>query len=66
MREFVKKMITERDDLKGKIKRDERAIANPPFGADKESIDLLSKQVTAMQDYLYWLEHRIKKEGGNI
>lgn len=66
MQEFVKKMITERDDLKGKIKRAEKAIENPPFGTDKESIELLTKQVAAMKDYLYWLEHRIKKEGVSL
>ena len=66
MQEFVKKMIIERNDLKGKIKKCEKAIETPPFGADKESLDMLSKQVTAMKDYLYWLEHRICKEGGTI
>ena len=66
MQEFVKKMITERDDLKGKIKKCERIISNPPFGTDKEDIDLLSKQVAAMQDYLYWLGHRIKKTGVEV
>ena len=66
MQEFVKKMLTERDDLKGKIKKCEKIISNPPFGADKEGMDLLFKQVAAMKDYLYWLEHRIKKEGVEV
>lgn len=62
MQEFVKRMIIERDDLKGKIKKAKIAIANPPYGADKESIKLLSEQVSAMDRYLFWLEKRIKKE----
>lgn len=62
MQEFVKKMITERDDLKGKIKRVEKAIANPPFGTDKTSIDLLSAQLKYMQGYLSFLEQRIGYE----
>lgn len=66
MQEFVKKMITERDDLKGKIKKCEKVIQNPPFCSDKEGIELLTKQVAAMKDYLYWLEHRIKKEGVSL
>ena len=64
MQEFVKKMIVERDDLKGKIKKVQKAIENPPFGTDKESIDLLRSQLIPMGQYLSILEKRIAKEGG--
>lgn len=62
MQKFVERMKTERADLMGKIKKAKAAIENPPFGADKESIDMLSNQVKAMEQYFYWLEERIKKE----
>lgn len=62
MQKFVERMKTERADLMGKIKKAKVAIENPPFGADKESIDMLSNQVKAMEQYFYWLEERIKKE----
>lgn len=64
MQKFIERMKIERADLAGKIKRAKAAIENPPFGADKESIDLLSNQVKAMEQYLYWLDERIKKETG--
>ena len=64
MQEFVKKMIVERDDLKGKIKKVQKAIENPPDGTDKESIDLLRSQLIPMGQYLSILEKRIDKEGG--
>lgn len=62
MQKFVERMKTERADLMGKIKKAKAVIENPPFGADKESIDMLSNQVKAMEQYFYWLEERIKKE----
>lgn len=64
MQKFVERMITERDDLKGKIKRANEAIANPPFGSDEEDMKMLSMQVQAMETYLFWLEKRIAKKGG--
>lgn len=64
MQKFVERMKTERADLMGKIKKAKAAIENPPFGADKESIDMLSNQVKAMEQYLYWLSERINKELG--
>ena len=64
MQKFVERMITERNDLKGRICRANKAIENPPFGSDKEGMKMLSQQVTAMESYLYWLEKRIEKERG--
>ena len=64
MQKFVERMIIEQEDLIGKIKRAKQAISNPPFGSDKEGIEMLSQQVTAMESYLYWLEKRIEKERG--
>lgn len=60
MQAFVKRMITERDDLKGKITRAEKAVSNPPFGADEKSITLLRNQLKPMKEYLAILEDRIE------
>ncbi len=63
MKKFVERMMTERADLEGKIKRAKSAIENPPYGSCKESIMLLCEQVKAMESYLSWLTERIKFEG---
>lgn len=62
MQEFVKRMITEQTDLKGKIKKAKKAVENPPFGADAEAIRMLAEQLKAMENYLYWLSERIAYE----
>ena len=62
MQNFVKKMITEKTELEGKIKRARAAIENPPFGSTKESIMLLGEQIKAMESYHYWLSERITYE----
>jgi hypothetical protein len=63
MQKFVEKMIVERNDLKGKIRKNEKVIDNPPFGSDEEGLRMLSKQLEAMKEYLHWLDLRIEKEG---
>ncbi len=62
MQEFIKRMYTERDDLKGKIKKAKNAIDNPPYGSDSEGLRMLAEQVKAMENYLYWLSERIEYE----
>ena len=62
MQQFIKKMITERDDLKGKIAKAKKVLENPPFGSDQEGLDLLETQVGFMEQYLDVLERRIKRE----
>lgn len=66
MQIFIKKMLVERDDLKGKINKAEKVINNPPYGSDKEGLNMLSKQLEGMKTYLYWLNERIEKEGANL
>lgn len=63
MQEHVKRMVTERDDLKGKISRAKKAILNPPFGATQKAMQLLEKQLGFMEQYLEVLEERISYEG---
>lgn len=62
MQQFIKKMITERDDLKGKISKAKKALENPPFGSDQEGLNLRETQVGFMEQYLDVLERRIKRE----
>ena len=60
MQNYLARMMTERDDLKGKISRAKKAVENPPFNAKR--LDLLSKQITYMEGYLEVLEQRISLE----
>lgn len=62
MQEFVKRMLTERDDLKGKIKKAKKAVENPPYGSSPDCLRMLAEQIKAMEQYLYWLEERIRYE----
>lgn len=62
MKDFQKRMINEKEDLIGKIKKAKHAILNPPYGADSEGLRMLAEQVKAMETYLYWLNERIKHE----
>ena len=64
MQKYIERMIVERDDLKGKISRAHKALENPPFGSNEESLNLLALQVTHMEKYLDVLERRIEYEGG--
>lgn len=66
MKQFIERMKVELKELKGKIKRAEQAVATPPFGADKTSIDLLKSQIQYMQGYASFLKQRIEYEGGRL
>jgi len=60
MQHYLEKMVTEKQDLEGKIKRAKNAIENSPFGMDKTQHALLVKQVKAMEVYLDCLTKRIE------
>lgn len=62
MKQYIERMKIELADLSGKIGRAERAIENPPFDSDKNGIELLKKQVTAMRAYREILQERIDYE----
>ena len=64
MKEYVKRMITERDDLKGKISKAKKALENPPYGSDQTGLNLLETQLGYMEQYLEVLNKRIDYEGG--
>lgn len=62
MKQYIERMKVELTDLNGKIGKAERAIENPPFDSDKNGIELLKKQVTAMRAYREILQERIDYE----
>ena len=64
MPEYVKRMLQEKEDLEGKIKRAKKAIENQPYGMDQEDMNLLETQVGYMEQYLDVLKRRITKAGG--
>ena len=66
MKQFIERMKVELKELQGRIKRAEQAVATPPYGADKTSIDLLKSQIKYMQGYTSFLEQRIEYEGGRL
>lgn len=63
MQKYIERMITEQKDLEGKIKKAKAALENPPFGSDKQGLEMLTEQVKAMEVYLECLTLRIKYEG---
>lgn len=62
MQKYIERMITEQKDLEGKIKKAKAALENPPFGSDKQGLEMLAEQVKAMEVYLECLTLRIKYE----
>lgn len=63
MQQFVEKMVKERDELNAKIKKLGAAANNPPFGVNEEKLDLIKRQLTAMNQYLDCLNKRLFIEG---
>ena len=64
MPDYLKRMLQEKEDLEGKIKKAKKAIENQPFGTDQEDMNLLETQVGYMEQYLDVLNRRIQKAGG--
>ena len=64
MKKYIEKMEIEKTELKGKIAKCEKVIANSPYDLDETGRHLLEKQVGAMKVYLDVLEQRILYEGG--
>lgn len=60
MQHYLERMVNEKEDLEGKIKRAKKAIENPPYGMDKTQTTLLVKQVKAMEECLACLTERIE------
>lgn len=64
MPKYIERMITEKNDLSGKIKRAENAVLNPPYGSDKHGLSLLAEQIKSMKEYERILSERIEYELG--
>lgn len=64
MQKYVERMFLEKKELDGRISRAKKAVENPPYGADSESIGLLKEQLGYMESYSAVLQKRIDKERG--
>lgn len=62
MKEYIKRMKAEKEELEGRIKKADKAIQNPPYNADKKSIELLKQQVEYMRGYSDILHQRLEYE----
>ncbi len=62
MREYITRMLNEKNDLESKLKKAKAALLNPPYGSDEEGLNLLNTQVGYMEHYLDVLELRIQHE----
>ena len=60
MRDFVKRMVREKEELDAKIAKADAALQRPPYGMNKENKDLLYQQVEHMKAYSAILDKRIK------
>ena len=61
MKKFIERMKTEAEELDGRIAKAKKAVENPPYGADSESINLLKEQIVFMESYSAVLEKRIAR-----
>lgn len=48
MKQYVERMVREKEDLEGKIKKAKAALEKPPFDMTDIGFELLTKQVEAM------------------
>ena len=62
MKEYVRRMISEKSELSARIEKAKRAVEHPPYGMTVMQTRMLSEQVKAMESYLYWLNERLKYE----
>lgn len=56
---YVQRMITEKEDLEGKIKKSNKILENNPFNMTVEEKKYLKEQVNIMNSYLNVLKKRI-------
>ena len=62
MRQYVERMLIEKHDLEGKVKKAKKVIESKPFDMDKTQVMFLAEQVKAMENYLNILKERIEYE----
>ena len=49
MKEYVRRMISEKTELSARIEKAKRAVKHPPYGMTVEQTRMLSEQVKAME-----------------
>ena len=64
MKLYVERMIKEREELKGRIRKAKKALESNPFDMTDTGRMLLQEQVKAMGEYLDILVQRIEYESG--
>lgn len=62
MKEYVRRMISEKSELSARIEKAKKAVEHPPYGMTAEQTRMLSEQIKAMESYQYWLNERLKYE----
>lgn len=62
MRQYVERILTEKKDLEGKIKRAKKAVESNLYDMDKTQKLLLAEQIKYMERYLDMLNQRIEYE----
>lgn len=62
MENYIVKMYTEKKDLEGKIKRLKAALENKSLRLQPYQIDVMKRQLSAMEDYCEILTERIAFE----
>lgn len=61
MKEYIERMMSERDELSGRVKRLEKfLIMNSCLG--EKRTELMEHQLQSMKDYLYYLEECLHYE----
>ena len=62
MKEYVRRMISEKSELSARIEKAKKAVEYPSYGMTAEQTRMLSEQLKAMESYQYWLNERLKYE----
>ena len=64
MKQYVERMVREKEDFAGQMKKAKAALEKRPFDMTDTGFELLKKQVEAMETYLDVLNQRIEYESG--
>lgn len=62
MKDFVKRMIAEKEELEGRISKLTKAINNPPFGCREDQLIRMKDQLATMKAYRDILIERIEAD----
>jgi hypothetical protein len=62
MKQYVEKIIHDKNLLEDKIKRTEKILSGEPYGMTDKSRELLFRQLVAMKDLLAIINERVTYE----